>query len=139
MFDAILRCSLEFFFFRNYRWYLCSPIYRMLIYIRSVLGCLRKVGCVLSVKKVWGMKLHFLKGKGSRSDLQVAVSGWENKVMGTEHDKKVLWKVDPKGKSFVHKYMFSWDVELPLIMDFKFLYLWSDLFCVYLWNLCYFG
>ena len=44
------------------------------------------------------MKLPFLKGKGSRSDLQVAVSGWENKVMGTEHDKKVLWKVDPKGR-----------------------------------------
>ena len=42
------------------------------------------------------MKSHFLKGKGSRSDLQVAVSGWENKVMGTESDKKVLWKVDPK-------------------------------------------
>ena len=37
-----------------------------------------------------------MKGKGSRSDLQVAVSGWDNKVMGTESDKKVLWKVDPK-------------------------------------------
>ena len=44
------------------------------------------------------MKLRFMKGKGSRSDLQVAVSGWENKVMGTESDKKVLWKVDPKGR-----------------------------------------
>ena len=42
------------------------------------------------------MKLRFMKGKGSRSDLQVAVSGWDNKVMGTESDKKVLWKVDPK-------------------------------------------
>ena len=42
------------------------------------------------------MKLQFMKGKGSRSDLQVAVSGWENKVMSTESDKKVLWKVDPK-------------------------------------------
>ena len=42
------------------------------------------------------MELHFMKGKGSRSDLQVAVSGWENKVMGTESDKKVLWKVNPK-------------------------------------------
>ena len=30
-----------------------------------------------------------MKGKRSRSDLQVAVSGWENKVMGTESDKKV--------------------------------------------------
>ena len=44
------------------------------------------------------MKLHFMKGKGSKSDLQVAVSRWENKVMGTESDKKVLWKVDPKGR-----------------------------------------
>ena len=25
------------------------------------------------------MKLHFMKGKVSRSDLQVAVPGWENK------------------------------------------------------------
>ena len=39
-----------------------------------------------------------MKGKGSKSDLQVAVSRWENKVMGTESDKKVLWKVDPKGR-----------------------------------------
>ena len=37
-----------------------------------------------------------MNGKGSRSDLQMAVSRWENKVMGTESDKKVLWKVDPK-------------------------------------------
>ena len=44
------------------------------------------------------MELLFMKGKGSRSDLQVAVSGWDNKVMGTESDKKVLWKVDPKGR-----------------------------------------
>ena len=43
------------------------------------------------------MELHFMKGKGSRSDLQVAVSGWENKVMGAESDK-ILWKVDPKGR-----------------------------------------
>ena len=35
------------------------------------------------------MKLHFMKGKGSRSDLQVTVSGWENKVMDTESVKKV--------------------------------------------------
>ena len=43
------------------------------------------------------MKLHFMKGKGSKSDLQAAVSGWENKVMGAESDK-ILWKVDPKGR-----------------------------------------
>ena len=30
-----------------------------------------------------------MKGKGSKSDLQVAVSRWENKVMGTESVKKV--------------------------------------------------
>ena len=28
-----------------------------------------------------------MKRKGNRSDLQVAVSAWENKVMGTESDK----------------------------------------------------
>ena len=43
------------------------------------------------------MKLHFRKGEGSGSDLQVAASGWENKVMGTESDK-VLWKEDTKGR-----------------------------------------
>ena len=42
------------------------------------------------------MKLHFMKGKRSSSDLQVAVLGWENKGMGTERDKEVLWKVDPQ-------------------------------------------
>jgi len=44
------------------------------------------------------MKLHFMKGKGNWSDLQVAVSGWENKVMCTESGKNILWKVDPKGR-----------------------------------------
>ena len=39
-----------------------------------------------------------MKGEGSGSDLQVAVSGWENKVMGTESDEKLLWEVDPKGR-----------------------------------------
>ena len=38
-----------------------------------------------------GMKneVTLKKKKGSKSDLQVAVSGWENKVMGTESVKKV--------------------------------------------------
>ena len=31
-----------------------------------------------------------MKRKESRSDLEVALSAWENKVMGTESDKKVL-------------------------------------------------
>ena len=34
------------------------------------------------------MKLHSVKGKGSRSDLLVAVFGWKNKVMNTESVKK---------------------------------------------------
>ena len=33
-----------------------------------------------------------MMGKGSRSDLQVALSEWENKVMGTESGKKVCAK-----------------------------------------------
>ena len=43
-----------------------------------------------------------MKGKRSSSDVQVAVSGEKNKAMGTESDKKVLWKVDPPKKSFAH-------------------------------------
>ena len=46
------------------------------------------------------MKLHFMKGKRTRSDLQVAVSGCVRKVMGTDSDEKILWKVDPKGRVF---------------------------------------
>ena len=46
--------------------------------------------CVFSKE---GMKneVTFYKKKkgGSKSDLQVAVSGWENKVMGTESVKNV--------------------------------------------------
>ena len=38
---------------------------------KSVLGSLRGVGSVFLVKKVWGMELHFVKGKGSKPDLQV--------------------------------------------------------------------
>ena len=38
------------------------------------------------------MGLRFMKGRGSKSDLQVAISGWENKVMGTDSDKKVFGK-----------------------------------------------
>ena len=77
------------------------------------------------------MKLHFIKKKESRSDLQVAVSK-KNKVI--KKKREALWKVDPK-KRVLHIIQVSWDVELPLIMDFKFLYLWSDLFYVYLWTL----
>ena len=46
-----------------------------------------------------------MKGKGSRSDLQVAVSGRERKVKGTECGEKILWKVDLK-KNFVHNTSF---------------------------------
>ena len=34
--------------------------------------------------------------KGSGSDLQMAVSGQENKVMGTESDKKICGKQTPR-------------------------------------------
>ena len=36
------------------------------------------------------MELHFFKGKGSRSDLQVAVSEWEGKVMDTESEERLV-------------------------------------------------
>ena len=42
------------------------------------------------VKEVWGMKLHFVKGKWNSSDFWVCVSEWENKVMDTEMDEKRL-------------------------------------------------
>ena len=42
------------------------------------------------------MKLHFMEGEGSGSDLQVAVSGWENKVMGTECDERFYGKWTPR-------------------------------------------
>ena len=42
------------------------------------------------------MELHFMKGKASRPDLQVVVSGWENKVLGTESDKKICGKQTPR-------------------------------------------
>ena len=45
---------------------------------------------MFSVKKIRGMKLHFMKGKGGRSHLLVTVSGWESRVMGTESGKQVL-------------------------------------------------
>ena len=38
------------------------------------------------------MGLHFMKRRGSKSDLQVAISGWENKVMDTQSDKKIFGK-----------------------------------------------
>ena len=52
--------------------------------------------------------------------------------MGEQSNGYRMWwegfkEIGPQGKSFVHKYKFSWDVELPLIMDFKFVYLWGDL------------
>ena len=37
-----------------------------------------------------------MKGKRSRSDLQVAVSGWENKLMGAGSDKKFYGKWTPR-------------------------------------------
>ena len=54
---------------------------------------------MFSVKNLQRMELHFMKGTGSRSDLQVAISGQENKVVGTESDNIV--ESGPE-KSFVH-------------------------------------
>ena len=48
------------------------------------------------------MELQFIKGKGSRSNLQVVVSEWENKVMDTESDKKVC------GKWTLRKEFYAW-------------------------------
>ena len=47
------------------------------------------------------MELHCIKGKESRSDLQLAVSGWKNKVMDTESDESFV-ESGRQGKSFVH-------------------------------------
>ena len=44
--------------------------------------------CVFS-KEGMRNEVTFYEGKGSKSDLDVAVSGWENKVMDTESVKKV--------------------------------------------------
>ena len=38
------------------------------------------------------MELHFIKRKGSRSALQLAASGWENKVTDKESDKNLCGK-----------------------------------------------
>ena len=38
------------------------------------------------------MELHFIKKKGSRSNLELTASEWENKVMDTESDKKFCEK-----------------------------------------------
>ena len=47
------------------------------------------------------MELHFIKGKGSRSDLQVAVSEWENKMMDTESKGRFV-ESGLQEKSYVH-------------------------------------
>ena len=36
------------------------------------------------------MELHFIKRKGNRSDLELAVPGWKNKVMDTESDERFV-------------------------------------------------
>ena len=54
--------------------------------------------CVFS-KEVMRNEITLYERKGSKSDLPMAVSGWENKVMGTESDKEVSWKVDPKERA----------------------------------------
>ena len=55
---------------------------------------------MFSVKKVWGTELHFINGKGSRTDLELADSGWESNVMDTESDERFV-ESGPREKSFV--------------------------------------
>ena len=52
------------------------------------------------------MELHFIKEKGSRTDLQVAVFEWENKMMDTESDTKRFVESGPREKSFIHATVF---------------------------------
>ena len=47
-------------------------------------------------KEVMRNEITFYERKGSKSELQMAASGWENKVTGSGSDKEVSWKVDPK-------------------------------------------
>lgn len=47
------------------------------------------------------MELHYVKGNRSRSDLQVSVSQWEDKVTDTECKRKVCGKWTWE-KSFIH-------------------------------------
>ena len=51
----------------------------------------------------------------------------EGKGMGTEWDKEVVGKVGPQKRVLCLAQVFL-RVELPLLMEFKFLYLLSDLF-----------
>ena len=69
MFGAILKCSKKAKVLEIITDVYAHQSNKMLIY-KSVLGCLRVVGSVFSGKKVWGMELHFEKGKGSKPDLQ---------------------------------------------------------------------
>ena len=39
---------------------------------------------IFLVEKIWGMELNVVKGEESRSDLQVSISEWENKMMNIE-------------------------------------------------------
>ena len=58
---------------------------------------LKEVGCVFLEKKLWGLELQFVKGKGSRFDIQVSflnvkIKLWIKKTI------KNLWKVDPENE-----------------------------------------
>ena len=82
---------------KNFKW-LYLPIYKVLIKDSS--WWLKKSRICVLVTKVWGMELHFIKEKGSRSDLQVAVSEWTK------------WWMNKVKKSFVesgpsNQYKFS--------------------------------
>ena len=64
---------------------------------KTVCGFLRKVGYVFSVKKVWGMELHFIKGEGSESVLELIIFGWKIRDrLIWYRNVEVLWEVDPE-------------------------------------------
>ena len=67
---------------------------------------------MFSVKKVWGIKLHFMKGKGSRSDLHTGGCFRVGEQSNGYRKWQGFMESGPQGKSFVHKYKFSWDAEL---------------------------
>ena len=75
------------------------------------------------------MEVHYVKGNRSRSDLQVSVFQWEDKVTDTENKRKVCGKWAHREE--VHTwYKFPRDAEMPLVTDLKFIYFSSNLFCI---------
>ena len=75
------------------------------------------------------MELNFVKSAESRSDLQVSISEWENKVINIESvKKKFLWKVDPKKRILCMVHVF---LGCQTAFDDRFYCVLSDLICIY--------